>query len=143
VSQPLRLVTALLSAALGAACVPHMDQRAPAIQGAVRDGTTPVPGAAVTLVVNAAHAGSCDGGRTVRTDAAGTFVFPASTEFSMAFAMGDRMDRWTLCVDAPPAERIVWTGDGMWGGPQRLVLRCSLARHAPADQGGDVAAGCH
>ena len=61
-----------------------------------------------------------------RSNAAGAFSFAKTTKLSLITAMGDRLDRWTLCVDTESGKRIVWNDDGMWGGPVAEEISCTV-----------------
>ena len=109
--------------------IPHMDQHAPAIDGLLMSGQEPLAGAVVQRAVNPSdpHAACASAPEQTRTDSQGRFHFDRQASFSFFVVMGDRQDRWHLCVVAPDGTVFSWSDWGMWGGPEHIRVRCTTS----------------
>ena len=105
---------------------PHKEQIAPLVSGRVlRDGE-PVPRVKV-LLVESLHGANCatPSKYAAITDNEGRFTVGGERRLALFVVMGDRLDRWSICVGG--VGNVV---EGLWAGYSRSALQvvCEISR---------------
>lgn len=109
---------------------PHRTQHTPEVAGVVLSHGLPVAGAVVHLH-HALTAQRCGSSKfTATTDSRGRFSFEGHKAFELFAVVGDRPNRWALCIESDDQFTEGWRAFGMGYPPERISFVCDL-REAP------------
>ncbi|WP_447938818.1 hypothetical protein [Pseudoxanthomonas mexicana] len=125
----MRFLILLLAAALSGCAAfvwPHRTQRTPEVAGVVLSDGLPVAGAVVHFH-HALTAQGCGSSKlTATTDSHGRFSFDGRKAFELFAVIGDRPNRWALCIESDDQFIEGWRAFGMGYPPERISFVCDL-----------------
>jgi hypothetical protein len=115
---------------------PHRVQHVPRVSGVVLSNDTPVAGATIHIH-DALTAGQCGpSSLSVTTDREGGFSFEGRRRLELLAVMGDRLNRWALCIELDGRFVAGWQANGVGYPPKQIVFTCDLQANARSAPGG-------
>lgn len=125
----MRILILLLVIALSGCAAfpwPHRTQRTPEVVGVVLSNDLPVEGAVVHFH-HALTAQRCGPSKlTATTDSHGRFHFDGRKALELLVVIGDRPNRWALCIESDGQFFEGWRAFGMGYPPERISFACDL-----------------
>lgn len=120
---------------------PHRTQHTPGVSGVVLSDGAPLAGARVHLHPSLTSAPCGPSRLSTTTDAGGGFSFKGRKALELLVVVGDRPDRWALCIESGGEFIDGWRATGVGYPPERIAFTCDVqATPQPAQRGGGI---CH
>ena len=130
------LLLALCLSGCGAFIWPHRVQHTPEISGIVLSDGAPVAGARI-YVHHSLSAEQCGPSKiSATTDLEGKFAFTGRKEVQLLVVMGDRLDRWALCIESDGRFIDGWRANGIGYPPSRSSFTCDVNAASQAGPSG-------
>ncbi len=105
---------------------PHRVQHTPGVSGVVLSDGVPAPSTTVHLH-HSLDRKQCGPSKLFSTtDAAGTFSFNGRKELELLVVMGDRPNRWALCIESNGQFIDGWRAIGVGYPPNQISFTCDL-----------------
>lgn len=120
------LLIALCLSGCGAYLWPHRVQKTPSVSGIVLSDGAAVAGARVYVHPYLSDE-QCEPSKiSATTDLEGRFAFTGRKELELLVIMGDRLDRWALCIESDGRFIDGWRANDIGYPPPRVSFACEL-----------------
>lgn len=116
---------------------PHRVQHSPQVTGAVFSVGEPVSGAVVYVHTSLANTQCGPSKLSTSTDSNGAFSFRGRKKIELLLVLGDRVNRWALCIEANGQFYEGWRSIGVGYPPQHASFTCDLEARSQPGHGGE------